>query len=85
MPDDFGCVVAGRWLRGISILADSAVMALPVGAEMETEVGASISIPGAADMHSTIEALPDSKKLTIVAISRRRGGSRASDEGGQPH
>jgi hypothetical protein len=46
--DDFGCVAAGRWLRGISIPADSAVMTLPVGADVDTEVGASISIPGAS-------------------------------------
>jgi hypothetical protein len=44
-------------------------MAVPVGAEMETEVGASISIPGAADMHTTIEALAESKEVTSVAIA----------------
>jgi hypothetical protein len=67
--DDFGCVADGRWLRGVSIPAGSAVMALPAGAEMEMEVGASISIPGAADMHSTIEALPGSKEVMSVAIA----------------
>ena len=66
--DDFGCVAAGRWLRGVSIAADSAVMTIPAGAVLGTDVGASVSIPGAADMQATIQSLPESKKVTSVAI-----------------
>jgi hypothetical protein len=56
-------------LRGVSISADSAVMAVPSGAVLGTDVGASVSIPGAADMQATIQSLPNSKKVTSVAIA----------------
>ena len=44
-------------------------MTIPVGAEMATAVGASISVPGAADLHTMIHAMPESKKVESVAIT----------------
>jgi hypothetical protein len=67
--DDFGCVPDGRWVRGVSISAGSAVMAIPSGAVSGTDVGAAVSVPGAADMQPTIVSLPNSKKVTSVAIA----------------
>lgn len=66
--DDLGCMADGRWLREISISAGSRAVTVPAGAVLAGDVGASISIPGAADMETTIELLPDAKTVVNTAI-----------------
>jgi hypothetical protein len=66
--EDFGCAADGRWLRQVPIAAGSSVLTVPAGAVLGVDVGASISIPGAADMGATIEKMPDAKKVAGAAI-----------------
>jgi hypothetical protein len=65
---DFGCVASGRWLRKVAVAAGSSVLTVPSGAVLGVDVGASISIPGAADMSATIEKLPGAKPVEGAAI-----------------
>jgi hypothetical protein len=66
--DDLGCVADGRWLREVSISAGSPAVTVPAGAVLAGDVDASITIPGAADMETTIELLPGAKTVVNTAI-----------------
>jgi hypothetical protein len=65
---DFGCAADGRWLRQVSIAAGSPTLTVPEGAVLGVDIGASISIPGAADMDATIQAMPGAKTVMGAAI-----------------
>ena len=66
--EDSGCAADGRWLRQVSIAAGSSVLTVPAGAVLGVDIGASISIPGAADMDATIQKMPDAKKVVGAAM-----------------
>ena len=67
--DDLGCAADGRWLREVSITAGSASLTVPPGSVLAVDVGASISVPGAADMVATIADMPEAKKVERATIT----------------
>jgi hypothetical protein len=70
--DDLDCAADGRWLREVSITAGSASLSVPPGSVLAVDVGASISVPGAADMVATIADMPDAKNVeraTTTAVA----------------
>jgi hypothetical protein len=66
--EHFGCAADGQGLRQVSIAAGSSVLTVPAGAVLGVDIGASISIPGGADMDATIQGMPGAKEVVGAAI-----------------
>jgi Right handed beta helix region len=72
--DDFGCVADGRYLQAVSIGGGSAILTVPAGTVVGTEVGKQIAIPGAVDLVATVAELVGSK--TVLNASIEVGSTR---------
>jgi hypothetical protein len=66
--DDFGCVPDGRYLKSVSIQADSTVLTVRDGVVRQTDVGKRIAIPGAVDLVATISGLIARKDVASASM-----------------
>jgi hypothetical protein len=76
---DFGCVPNGRFLRRVTIKADTAVLHEPDGTLRATDVNKRIAIPGGVDLAATITALANRKD--VVGASMTAGDQKLSAPG----